>query len=461
MNIVFDRELIEKCQANVPRYTSYPTADRFNLSYSLPIHLQQVTDWFKLEYIDQQLISLYIHIPFCNTLCLYCGCNKIITNDRSNIAVYLSYLEKEIELYAKLIDKKLPVVQLHFGGGSPSWMSITEVNQIMQVINKYFDLSTAQEIAMEIDPRHTNPEFILGLKDNGFNRISLGLQDFEYKVQKAVNRVQSFESSQAILITAKQAGFGSTNVDLIYGLPLQTLDSFTQTIETVLKLAPDRIALFNYAHIPSIFMPQTRIKESDLPSPQVKLDILQMSVAKLSKFGYKFIGMDHFALPDDELSIALNNGTLQRNFQGYSTFADTNMLSFGVSSIGFTGSGYYQNVKDLPSYYSHLDKGLLPVMRGVILNEDDLIRKCIISQIMCQYYLNYADIEQKFNLNFSDYFTVELSKLDGLCALGLIFFTPFGFEVSNSGRFLIRNIAAVFDKYLQLNQDNKRYSKVI
>lgn len=481
--IVFDRELIEKCQTNAPRYTSYPTADRFSLDYSREVHLGRLNSLFSGEVVNaddnkfkvvnnnddmvnntNEAVSLYIHIPFCNTLCLYCACNKIITNDRTNIATYLTYLEKEIELYTQLINnsKKLKVIQLHFGGGSPSWMTIAEVKQIMQVIGKYFDMSIAQEIAMEIDPRHSNSDYIAGLRENGFNRVSIGLQDFDYKVQKTVNRVQSFECCKNILDAAKAFGFSSTNVDLIYGLPFQNLDSFSTTIDKVLELAPARIALFNYAHIPSIFMPQSRIKESDLPSSMVKLDILQMSVEKLGRFGYKFIGMDHFALPDDELAVALDDGSLQRNFQGYSTFADTNMLSFGVSSIGFLGSSYYQNVKDLQSYYAMLDKGLLPIMRGIILSQDDLIRKHIISQIMCQYSLTYADIEQKFKLSFSDYFNLELQMLNDLAELGLVEMVSDRFGVTDKGRFLIRNVAVIFDKYIQLSKNSsKSYSKVI
>lgn len=454
----FDRELIEKCQTNAPRYTSYPTADRFKLEYDS--QLPQLAGLFNANYTGD-MISLYIHIPFCNTLCLYCACNKIITNDRGNIAKYLEYLEKEISLYAKLIGRKLDVVQLHFGGGSPSWMSVDEVHQIMQVIDRYFNLAKAEEVSMEIDPRHCGFDFISGLKDNGFNRISLGLQDFDYKVQKAVNRIQSFESSKVILDAAKTLGFKSTNVDLIYGLPFQTLESFTETIDRVLELSPARIALFNYAHIPGLFMPQTRIKDSDLPDAAIKLDILQMSVDKLSAFGYEFIGMDHFALKDDELSKALHNGTLQRNFQGYSTFADTNMLAFGVSSIGFLGKSYYQNVKDLDTYYRELDHDTLPVMRGIVLDDDDLIRKHIISQIMCQYGLDYKDIEDRFNLVFKDYFTQELNELTKLQNMQLVELKITGFEVTEKGRFLIRNVAVIFDKYLQQNRDSKRYSKVI
>lgn len=453
----FDLNLIEKCQANAPRYTSYPTADRFSLDYDASSHIKQLQ-----SNIDKTTpISLYIHIPFCNTLCLYCACNKIITNDRSNISKYLVYLEKEIKLYIGLLDFKPRIVQLHFGGGSPSWMSNDEVSQVMDIIHKYFDLSCAHEVSMEIDPRHTNKEFIINLARNGFNRISIGLQDLDFTVQKAVNRVQSFEASQLVLNAARECGFRSTNVDLIYGLPFQTLDGFSQTIDRVVELRPDRIALFNYAHIPSIFMPQTRIKEEDLPNAAIKLETLSMSVTKLTEAGYVFIGMDHFALPDDELSIALKNGTMQRNFQGYSTFADTNMLAFGVSSIGFLGGSYYQNVKDLDSYYNSLDNNRLPIMRGVLLTDDDHLRKHIITEIMCQFKLDYSVIAKKFNFDFVTEFKTELDDLTNLANLGLIDLHSDGFTVSDTGRFLIRNVAVVFDKYYRQNQDKKRFSKVI
>ena len=456
---VFDRDLIEKCQTNAPRYTSYPTADRFAFNFKPEVQQQQLNSLLNND--TNNPISLYIHIPFCNTLCLYCACNKIITNDRSNIAKYLEYLEREISLYHQIIKTRQNVVQLHFGGGSPSWMSINEVHRVMQIIVKYFNLDDAKEVSMEIDPRHTNPDFIHGLKQNGFNRISIGLQDLDIKVQKAVNRVQSFESSQLVLDTAKECGFQSTNVDLIYGLPFQTLESFSNTIEKIIELRPARIALFNYAHIPGMFMPQSRIRDEDLPTAKTKLDILSMSVQRLTASGYVFIGMDHFALPDDELAIALKNGTMQRNFQGYSTFADTNMLSFGVSSIGFLGNSYYQNVKDLDSYYKLLDEGVLPVFKGMLLTQDDLIRKHVISQIMCQFSLDYNLIEKRFQLEFPIYFAPEVQKLNELAELGLIEVKSTGFVVTSKGRFLIRNIAVIFDKYLQQTKDNKRYSKVI
>lgn len=456
--IDFDRELIQKCQINAPRYTSYPTADRFSFDFATSHQQEQrLNQVFALK--ASEPISLYIHIPFCNTLCLFCGCNKIITNDRTRISQYLEYLAKEVAIYYQHIGRKLNVIQLHFGGGSPSWLSIAEVNALMQLLRQYFNLDTALEIAMEIDPRHTDANFITNLSNNGFNRISIGLQDLDPKVQKAVNRIQSYEQNEHVLNSARSCGFTSNNIDLIYGLPFQTLESFSHTLDQVLHLAPDRIALFNYAHIPSMFLPQTRIKEEDMPDASTKLEILQMSVNKLTSNGYIFIGMDHFAKPDDELAIALKNGTLQRNFQGYSTFADTNMLSFGVSSIGLLGSTYYQNVKDTQSYYRALDNAQLPILRGFMLNADDILRRYIINQIMCQFKLDYVSIAQKFALEFYKYFATELEKISHLEEIGLLSTSTSGFQVSAKGRFLIRNVAVIFDKYYQ--QKPNKYSKTI
>lgn len=458
--IEFDRELITRCQTNAPRYTSYPTADRFTLEFNEQKQLTQISQIFTKDF--HEAVSIYIHIPFCNTLCLYCGCNKIITNKRENITEYLGYLEREFALYHQLIGKKLPVVQLHFGGGSPSWLSIDEVNLVMKMLHKYFDLSVAKEVSMELDPRHVSTEFMQNLATNGFNRVSLGVQDFDYTVQKAVNRIQPLEDTKRVLDDAKKFGFESTSIDLIYGLPHQTLESYKNTIDIVInKLKPARISLFNYAHLPHIFMPQTRINEADLPSAEEKLNILQMCVERLAHAGYVFVGMDHFALPDDELAIALREGTMQRNFQGYSTFADAHMLSFGVSSIGFVGNSYYQNSKDLESYYNFINDKKLPILRGITLDNDDILRREIISQVMCQFSLDYGAVAKKYQLDFDRYFADELLDLAECAKLGLIEFTSTGFDVTNKGRFLIRNVAKVFDKYLRKHQNSASYSKVI
>jgi oxygen-independent coproporphyrinogen-3 oxidase len=354
------------------------------------------------------------------------------------------------------------VVQLHFGGGSPSWLSIDEVHQVMELVRQYFDLNNAAEIAMELDPRHVTDEFMEALHNEGFNRVSLGVQDFDPDVQKAVNRIQPLADTKRVLDKAAELGFSSTSIDLIYGLPLQNLQSYAKTIDIVInQLKPARIALFNYAHLPHVFMPQTRINEADLPSATEKLNILQMCVERLADAGYVFIGMDHFARPEDELAIALNNGTLQRNFQGYSTFADTHMLAFGVSSIGFVGNSYYQSAKDLDSYYNFINNNQLPILRGMMLDQDDIIRRDIIQQIMCQFKLDFNQVASKYQLNFPEYFATELADLPALVELGLITLNATNLEVSSKGRFLIRNVAVIFDKYLRQRQDSKRYSKVI
>lgn len=455
---MFDRALIQKCQKNAPRYTSYPTADRFSSAFDSKLQLTQLQS---LQQKNTQPISLYIHIPFCNTLCLFCGCNKIITNDKTNISRYLNYLEREIQTYHAIIGKRLDVMQLHFGGGSPSWMSLEDLARVMAMIKQYFNLDHAREIAMEVDPRHTTTNFIESLHQHGFNRLSLGVQDLDATVQKAINRIQPLTQNMQVLAAANTFNFKSTNIDLIYGLPFQSMKSFEVTIDHVTNLMhPARIALFNYAHIPSLFMPQTRINEDDLPKDAEKLDMLQMSVAKLIAAGYVFIGMDHFALPTDELAIALKNGTLQRNFQGYSTFADTNMLAFGVSAIGFIGDSYYQNTKDLNEYYKLVDAGALPIMRGVKLNDDDLLRRQIIQDIMCQFALDFTKTSNTFNIDFAQYFAAELGRLLELQQLELITLTANGFQVTPRGRFLIRNVAMVFDKYLT-DTKHTRHSKTI
>ena len=453
----FDLELIKRYQVNTPRYTSYPTADKFNQNYNISIHIQNLQNLL----VNKEKFSLYIHIPFCNTLCLFCGCNKVITNKREKITVYLNYLEKEMQLlYESLGNKKSVISQLHFGGGSPSWLSVDEINYLMNLLSKYFDYSNADEIAMEVDPRHTNYDYICNLKQIGFNRISIGVQDFNALVQKAVNRIQPYELTKNVLEACKDMGFKSTSVDLIYGLPLQTLDSFSNTLDQIIDLKPDRISLFNYAHIPNVVLSQTRINEKELPGGDVKLDILKLSVDKLTRSGYIFIGMDHFALPNDSLSLALKNGTMQRNFQGYSTYANLNLLALGVSAIGNINNNYFQNYKVLEDYYQALDHQMLPIYRGFSMSNDDIIRKDIISYIMCQFKINYTLFEHKYRINFYEYFNEELVKLNLLIEDGLIEVIEDGFIVSNKGRFLIRNVAVIFDKYYTLNT-NKIFSKAI
>jgi len=455
----FDRPLIEKLDGSGPRYTSYPTADRFTADFGEA----GCRHWLKQRRIgaNSKPLSLYVHLPFCNTVCYYCGCNKIITKDTAKADIYLDYLEKEVELAVNVLQVREKVIQLHFGGGTPTFMSDTQLARLMGMLRRHFEFLPEGEYSIEIDPRKVSRDTIFKLAELGFNRISVGVQDLELDVQKAVNRIQSLEETAGVIEAARAAGFKSVSVDLIYGLPLQTVESVSRTISQIVALAPDRIALYNYAHLPSVFMPQRRINESDLPTPSVKLDILQSSVQQLSDAGYLFIGMDHFAKPDDDLSVALRQGRLQRNFQGYSTYADCDMLGLGVSSIGKIGPCYTQNEKDLDRYYAALDAGHLPVMRGYVLDTDDIMRRTIIQALMCRFALSVESIEEIFNINFAFYFAEEMPKLRELQQMGLIHFDGDFLTVEPRGRFLIRNIAMVFDRHLRERETHARYSKVI
>ena len=358
----FDRELIASLPASGPRYTSYPTADRFHTQFGEAEYIQAL-ELRRMGALNKPL-SLYIHIPFCNTICYYCGCNKIITKDKSRADDYIRYLEREMALLAPHLQGRHALAQLHFGGGTPTFLSDEQIERVFHMIRQYFDLLPNGEYSIEIDPRKVSRETVLHLGKLGFNRMSVGIQDFDPTVQEAVNRVQSVEETREVIEAAREAGFKSVSVDLIYGLPHQTLDSIKPTLDTVLSLSPDRLALYHYAHLPHIFKPQRRIDTAVVPSSEEKLDILQYAVQRLTEAGYVFIGMDHFAKPDDELAIALREGFLQRNFQGYSTYADYDLLAIGVSSIGKIGSTYEQNEKDIEAYYAALDAGRLPIMRG-------------------------------------------------------------------------------------------------
>ena len=455
----FDRELIEKLDRSGPRYTSYPTADRFDSGFGEADYQH----WLQERSIgaNHRPLSLYVHIPFCNTICFYCACNKIITKDTSKADHYLQYLERELDLVAATLAGRQRVVQLHFGGGTPTFLSDEQLTRLMGLLRKHFDFMPAGEYSIEIDPRKVSRERVFHLAELGFNRMSVGIQDFEEAVQVAVNRVQSEAETRTVIDAAREAGFKSVSVDLIYGLPHQSVASVQRTLQRVLAMSPDRLALYNYAHLPSHFMPQRRINQVDLPSPSQKLDILQNSVQQLKDAGYVFIGMDHFAKPQDELSVALAQGRLQRNFQGYSTHAECDMIGIGVSSIGRVGACYSQNEKELDSYYAALDAGHLPVMRGLTLNEDDILRRSVIQGLMCRFSLSVESIEQTFAINFADYFAAELEQLEDYQAQGLVSFDGEFLLVEPKGRFLIRNIAMLFDRYLREKQTAASYSKTI
>ncbi|UOO82439.1 oxygen-independent coproporphyrinogen III oxidase [Uruburuella testudinis] len=455
----FDRNLIASLPASGPRYTSYPTADRFHNGFGEPeyTHALQLRSLGALN----KPLSLYIHIPFCNTICYYCGCNKIITKDKSRADAYIEYLEREMDLLAPHLNGRHQLAQLHFGGGTPTFLSDDQLERVFAMIRKHFQLIPSGEYSIEIDPRKVSRDTVHHLGRLGFNRMSVGIQDFDPKVQQAVNRIQTVEETREVIEAAREAGFKSVSVDLIYGLPHQSLESIKPTIDTVLSLDPDRLALYHYAHLPHIFKPQRRIDTEAVPGSEEKLDILQYAVQTLTERGYVFIGMDHFAKPKDELSTALKEGWLQRNFQGYSTYADCDLVAIGVSSIGKIGSSYVQNERDIDAYYAAIDSGRLPVMRGYQLNRDDILRRNIIQDLMCRFSLDFQLYESIFGIPFSQYFKDELADLQQLAALGLLHLKANGLKVTPKGRFLIRNIAMVFDYHLRHKETKAQYSQTV
>ena len=457
--LVVDLDLIRRLDKNGPRYTSYPTADRFADSFDARSYEQ----WLARREVGgvSRPLSLYIHIPFCNTLCFYCACNKVITKDRSKAAVYVEHLIKEMGMQAELLGRGQVVEQLHFGGGTPTFLSDDEIRRVMEAIRGNFRLVADGEYSIEIDPRKVGDETIALLGAEGFNRISLGVQDFDDAVQRAVNRIQSEEETLRVIHAARANGFKSVSIDLIYGLPKQTLDGFGVTLDRVIAADPDRLSIYNYAHMPTLFKPQRRIHEDDLPEPQVKLDILSMAVDKLTSAGYVYIGMDHFAKPEDELAVAQRQGRLHRNFQGYSTHSDCDLVALGVSSIGKIGPTYSQNHRDLEGYYGALDRGQLPIMRGMELNADDLVRRAIIQALMCHFEISKSSFNIAYLIDFDSYFATELAELLEYEREGLLEISKDWISVTPKGRMLIRNICMVFDRYLRTRTEHTRYSKVI
>jgi oxygen-independent coproporphyrinogen-3 oxidase len=394
-------------------------------------------------------------------VCFYCACNKIITKNRAHAVPYLNSLVSEIAMQGDLFDKNRLVNQLHWGGGTPTFLNFEQMKRLMDATRQHFSLRDDDqgEYSIEVDPRETNDQTIAQLRQLGFNRISLGLQDFDPAVQKAVNRLQSQQQTFAVLEAARKEGFRSTNVDLIYGLPLQTEQTFASTLDQVLEYSPDRFSIFNYAHMPSKFKTQRQINEADMPTPALRLEILQMVGKKLTDAGYVYIGMDHFAKPDDELAIAQREGKLYRNFQGYSTHSDCDLVGMGVTSIGRVGDAYLQNYKELDEYNQAIAEGKLAVFRGVALDEDDKLRRAVITDLICHFELSFKTIETEFNINFSEYFAPELENLAVMQNDGLLRLDQNGIQVEAAGRLLIRNICMVFDKYLALKQ--QQFSRVI
>jgi len=451
-----DLELIRRLDRNGPRYTSYPTADRFVQSFDAECYAH----WLKNREKGGAL-SLYFHIPFCNTLCFYCACNKVITKDFSKAERYVQYMIKELGMQAALLGEGQPVEQLHWGGGTPTFLSHDQMRALMGATRQHFKLVDEGEYSIEIDPRKVGDDTIALLGELGFNRISLGVQDFDPVVQKAVNRIQSEEETLQVIRAARANGFKSVSIDLIYGLPKQTLEGVKRTLEKVIAANPDRVSIYNYAHLPTIFKPQRRIHEEELPAAQVKLDILSLAVRTMIEAGYVYIGMDHFAKPDDELAVAQRQGKLHRNFQGYSTHSDCDLVAIGVSSIGKIGPTYSQNHRELEDYYEALDRDELPIMRGLELNADDVVRREIIQALMCHFELSKPTFEAEFKVDFDSYFAVELTELAEYEREGLLALAPQQITVTPKGRMLIRNICMVFDKHLRTKQQHARYSKVI
>ena len=457
-SIKFDLALINRYDKAGPRYTSYPTALELHEGFGDEDYRQQIA---KSNAAGGPL-SLYFHIPFCDTVCFYCACNKIVTKNRKHAEPYLESLYKEISLLGALFDNQRVVNQLHWGGGTPTFLSFEQMQQLMTVTREHFLLKDDDdcEYSIEIDPRETNSHTIKQLRELGFNRISLGLQDFDPAVQKAVNRIQSEEQTFRVLADAKTEGFKSTNIDLIYGLPLQSVDTFADTLDKIVAAEPDRFSIFNYAHMPTRFKTQRQINEADMPSAEVKLEILQMVGQKLTAAGYVYIGMDHFAKPNDALAIAQREGKLYRNFQGYSTHSDCDLIGFGVTSIGRVGDAYIQNVKELDEYEQLIKSNKLPVYKGVTLDFDDQLRRAVITYIICHFELNFSSIEDAFSINFAEYFAKELTELEPMEVDGLITISATGIQVLSAGRLLIRNVCMVFDKYL-LQKNQQQFSKVI
>ncbi|MDQ6999817.1 MAG: oxygen-independent coproporphyrinogen III oxidase [Mariprofundus sp.] len=457
---LFDLEIIKKYDKAGPRYTSYPTAPMFHTG----IGADDYTATLKRVATDDAPLSLYIHIPFCNTVCYYCGCNKIVTKQYDRATPYLELLLREIDHVADTMgDTKRLVTQLHFGGGTPTFMNNDQMRAIMAKLRERFHFVAKDEgeFSIEIDPRECDEDTVRVLQEIGLNRMSMGVQDFDPIVQKAVNRIQGKDETLRVLNEARAHGFESMNIDLMYGLPHQTVETFNTTLDTIIEFSPDRIALFNYAHLPHMFMPQRRIDEASLPSAQEKLNILEHSINKLLDAGYVFIGMDHFAKPEDELTIAQQQGKLYRNFQGYSTQADCDLIGLGVTSIGYVGGGFFQNRKEMDAYTEAVEQGAFPVFRGYILSEEDHLRRQVIMRLMCDFALEYSQFETEFGIVFREHFADGLADLQEMEADHLVELRDDGLTVLPAGRLLIRNIAMVFDEYLQKKKEGTSFSKVI
>ncbi|MEW6158764.1 MAG: oxygen-independent coproporphyrinogen III oxidase [Verrucomicrobiota bacterium] len=451
-----DLNLVRKHNVPGPRYTSYPPAPQFSESFE-PERLRAALEENNRTERD---LSLYFHLPFCQSLCWFCGCNTVITTQQSQSATYLEYIKRELDLCAALINPKRKVVQLHFGGGTPTFLLPQEIRKLGGWIRERFPFADDLEAGVEIDPRRMSREHLVALREIGFRRASIGVQDHNPVVQRAVHRNQPFALTKMTVDWIRAEGFKSLNIDLIYGLPHQTPASFSRTLDDVLRLAPDRFAVFSYAHVPWIKPAQKILQDAQLPSAEEKLQLLKLTIEKLTAEGYVYIGMDHFARADDELAVAQKNKTLQRNFQGYSTRGGADIYAFGMSSISQAGSVYWQNTKELPDYYAALDQKKFPWHKACFLNREDEIRRQTIMRLMCDLSLDFAEMSARLGISFKDHFAAELDSLADLEADGLLLLTPSGIEVTEVGRLFIRNIAMRFDAYLPAVKE-RRFSRTI
>ena len=457
--VCFDSDLIVRYGGRGPRYTSYPTALQFNDSVTASVYKEQAV----ASNASGVPLSLYVHIPFCHSLCYYCGCNKIVTHNQARVDRYLEMLYREIEMQSELFDKSRKIEQLHFGGGTPTYLDNDQLSELLTHLRSAFnfDESDEREFSIEVDPRTVDADGIRHLAKLGFNRLSLGIQDFEPVVMEAVNRVQTPDEVQNLVSSAIDAGFGSISFDLIYGLPHQTVESFNRTLDIVIGMKPDRLAVYNYAHLPQRFKGQRMINADDIPLPETKLELLHHTIDKLCGAGYVYIGMDHFALPGDELVRARLDGTLQRNFQGYSTHRQCDLVSLGVSGIGNIDNLYAQNAITTMEYEEIIERGEFPIKKGILVDDDDLLRADVIQALMCYDSLSFDDFGADHDIDFRDYFADEIKRLGPLADDGLIELDGSGVAITQKGRLLLRSIAMVFDRYIDQAENDNRFSKAI
>jgi oxygen-independent coproporphyrinogen-3 oxidase len=460
---VFTPDLLRRLDTNGPRYTSYPTADRFHEGYTEADYLRSLAARADLvRHNAAPPLALYLHIPFCESVCYYCACNKVVTRHHERAAEYLDAIEREIEMHAQALGPHQRVTQVHFGGGTPTFMSDAELSRLFGALRAAFEITADAECSIEVDPRTATPERLKHFWDIGFNRISFGVQDFDAEVQQAVHRIQPAEQVEALMVSARALGFESINVDLIYGLPKQRPDNFARTIARVIALAPDRIALYGYAHLPERFKPQRRIVTAELPDGAARLAMLGHAIEAFAGEGYDYIGMDHFARPDDALAIAKREGRLHRNFQGYTTQPECDLLGLGVSAIGRVGATHAQNAKTLDAYYGAINAGRFATVRGLALSADDLLRRKLIMDLMCRGRLDFEQIRAEFGVDVPTQFSTELARLEPLASHGLVRISANAVEVTDTGWYVVRAVAMVFDSYLHdKSVPRERFSRIV